>query len=369
MAEKENYDHPVYKHVKDIKDADAVAWAFVNKNKMVQFPFKFPEVGPDEIRINTLYAGLCQSDVHTVREIWGPCMYPMAPGHEIIGDVAIVGSNVKDFKKGDLVGFGTLRDCCEKCEYCLKGKENLCRGVPEVFTYGKYWGGYATAMQQPAKFFFKLPPGFKLEKGAPLFCAGITTFYPLEKFLKPEMKVCGVIGCGGLGHMAIQFLHKLGHEVVAFTTSENKKDLLKKLGADKIVISKDDEQMKAAATTIDFMVNTIPSNNTNFNRYISCIKRGGKLIQVGMPAFDDEMRINVNTLVGCEIEILGSCVGPRKPTDKMVDFCAKNDVYPICEEFPFEKMPEAFEKLEHGRPFFRCVVNMKDFAEKNGLKK
>ena len=146
MAEKENYDHPVYKHVKDIKDADAVAWAFVNKNKMVQFPFKFPEVGPDEIRINTLYAGLCQSDVHTVREIWGPCLYPMAPGHEIIGEVAIVGSNVKDFKKGDLVGFGTLRNCCEKCEYCVKGKENLCRGVSEVFTYGKYWGGYATAM-------------------------------------------------------------------------------------------------------------------------------------------------------------------------------------------------------------------------------
>ena len=244
-------------------------------------------------------------------------------------EVSIVGSNVKDFKKGDLVGFGTLRDCCGKCEYCLKGKENLCRGVSDVFTYGKYWGGYATAMQQPAKFFFKLPTGFKLEKGAPLFCAGITTYYPLEKFLKPDMKVCGVIGCGGLGHMAIQFLHKLGHEVVAFTTSANKKDLLTKLGANKIVISTDEAQMKAAATTIDFMVNTIPSNNTNFNKYITCIKRGGKLIQVGMPAFDDEMRINVNMLVGCEIEILGSCVGPRKPTDKMVDFCNKNDVYPI----------------------------------------
>ena len=298
-----------------------------------------------------------------------PVCIQLLLGHEIIGEVSKVGSNVKDFKKGDLVGFGTLRDACEKCRFCKNGQEELCRDVKEPFTYGYYWGGYATAVQQPAEFFFHLPQGFDLAKGAPLFCAGITTFYPLEKFLKPEMKVCGVIGCGGLGHMAIQFLHKLGHQVVAFTTSENKKDLLKKLGADKIVISKDEEQMKAAATTIDFMVNTIPSNNTNFNKYISCIKRGGKLIQVGMPAFDDEMRINVNMLVSCEIEILGSCVGPRKPTDKMVDFCAKNDVYPIVEEFPFEKMPEAFEKLENGRPFFRCVVNMKDFAEKNGLKK
>ena len=126
--------------------------------------------------------------------------------------------------------------------------------------------------------------------------------------------------------------------------------------------------MKEAETTIDFMINTIPTN-TNFNRFIKCIKRGGKLIQVGMPAFDDEMKINVNMLVSSEIEIMGSSVGPREPIKKMVDFCAKNDIYPICEEFPFEKMPEAFEKLEHGRPFFRCVVNVKDFAEKNGLKK
>ena len=169
--------------------------------------------------------------------------------------------------------------------------------------------------------------------------------------------------------MAIKFLHKLGHEVVDFKTSVNKKDLLTKLGVDKIIISIDEEQMKAAATTIDFMVNIIPSNNTNFNNYITCIKRGGKLIQVGIPAYDDELRNNVNMLVGCEIEILGSCFEPRKPTDKMVDFCNKNDVYPIVEEFPFEKMPEAFEKLEHGRRFFRCVVKLKDFAEKNGLKK
>ena len=365
---EEKYDHPVYKHVDNIKDADGVAWAFVNKEKMVQFPFKFPEIAPDEIRINTFYAGLCQSDVHTVREIWGPCQYPIAPGHEIIGEVSLVGANVKDFKKGDLVGFGTMRDCCEECEYCKNGRENLCRAKPEIFTYGKYWGGYATAMQQPAKFFFHLPEGFKLEKAAPLFCAGITTYYPLEKFLKPEMKMTGVIGCGGLGHMAIQFLHKMGHKVTAFTTSEKKRELLTKLGADVIVISKDEKQMKAAINTIDFLINTIP-NDVPFDPYVMCLKRGGKLVQVGMPAVSDQMKINVNLIVACEIEIMGSCVGPRVPIKTMLDFCSKNDVYPIVEEYPFEKMPEAFEKLEHGNPYFRCVVNMKDFAEKNGLKK
>ena len=363
----EKYEHEIYKHC-DIKEADGVAWAFVNKDKMVQFPFKFPEIGPDEIRVNVLYAGLCQSDVHTVREVWGPCKYPIAPGHEIVGEVSLLGKNVKGFKKGEIVGFGTQRDCCEKCKYCKKGKENLCRDIKDNFTYGFYWGGYATAMQQPAKFYFHLPEGFKYEKAAPLFCAGITTFYPMEKYLTDDIKTTGVLGCGGLGHMAIQFLHKMGKHVTAFTTSEKKIDLLKKLGADKVVISTDPAQMKAATGSIEFLINTVP-NDIDFNPYVFCVERGGKFIQVGMPAANDSLKVNINGFVVNEIEIIGSVVGPRQPINKMLDFCNKNDVYPIVEEFPFEEMPKAFDKLENGRPFFRCVVNMKDFAEKNGLRK
>ena len=360
----ENYEHPLYQHC-NIKDADGVAWAFINSNKMIKFPFKFPEISPDEIRINVFYVGLCQSDVHTIREVWGPCQFPIVPGHEIIGEVSLLGSNVKDFKKGEIVGFGTMRDCCEKCKFCKKGKENLCPDGD--FTYGLYWGGYSTAMQQPSKFFFHLPKGFKIEKAAPLFCAGITTFYPIEKYLTEEIKTCGVIGCGGLGHMAIQFLHKMGKNVTAFTTSEKKVDLLKQLGADKVIISSDSSQMKAAAGSIEFLINTIP-NDIDFQPYISCIERGGKFIQVGMPSDNDFLKLNINTLVVNEIEIIGSMVGPRHSINKMVEFCNKNDIYPIVEEHPFEEMPKAFEKLEHGRPFFRCVVNVKDFAEKNGLK-
>ena len=171
-----------------------------------------------------------------------------------------MGKNVKDFKKGEIVGFGTERDCCEKCKFCLKGKENLCIGCPNISTYGLYWGGYATAMQQPAKFYFHLPKGFKYEKAAPLFCAGITTYYPLEKYLTTDIQYTGVVGCGGLGHMAIQFLHKMGKHVTAFTTSDKKKELLTKLGADKIIISKDPKQMKEAAGSIEFLINTIPNN-------------------------------------------------------------------------------------------------------------
>jgi len=361
----ENLGHPLYKFC-DIKEADGVAWAFINKTKMIQYPFKFPEIASDEIRINVLYVGLCQSDVHTVREVWGPCQYPIAPGHEIIGEVSLVGNDVKDFKKGEIVGFGTMRDCCENCKYCKKGKENLC--LDGDFTYGLYWGGYATAMQQPAKFYFHLPEGFKYEKAAPLFCAGITTFYPMERFLNDEINTTGVIGCGGLGHMAIQFLHKMGKHVTAFTTSEKKIDLLKKLGADKIIISTDPKQMKSAAGTIEFLINTIP-NDIDFQPYIACIEKGGKFVQVGMPSDNDNLKLNINQLVVNEIQVIGSIVGPRHSINKMLDFCNKNDVYPIVEEYQFEEMPQAFEKLENGRPFFRCVVNMKDYAEKNGLRK
>ena len=363
---KETYEHPLYKKC-DIKEADGVAWAFVNKDKMVQFPFKFPEIAADEIRVNVLYAGLCQSDVHTVRETWGPCKYPMAPGHEIIGEVSLVGKDVKDFKKGEVVGFGTMRDCCNKCKFCKKGEENLCRDG-DNFTYGLHWGGYATAMQQPARFFFHLPKGFKYEKAAPLFCAGITTYYPMEKYLTDDIKTTGVIGCGGLGHMAIQFLHKMGKHVTAFTTSDKKIDLLKKLGADKVVISTKPEEMKAAQGTIEFLINTVP-NDIDFQPYVLCVERGGKFVQVGMPAATDFLKLNINLLVVNAIDVVGSIVGPREPIKRMVDFCSKKDVYPIVEEYPFEEMPKAFEKLENGRPHFRCVVNMKDFAAKNGLKK
>ena len=363
----ELYDHPFYQKC-DIKEADGVAWAFVNKDKMVQIPFKFPEIAPDEIRVNVLYTGLCQSDVHTVRETWGPCNFPIAPGHEIIGEVSLLGEEVKDFKKGELVGFGTMRDCCEDCKFCKKGKENLCIGGGENFTYGLYWGGYATAMQQPSKFYFHLPKGFKLEKASPLFCAGVTTYYPIEKFLTDDIQTTGVIGCGGLGHMAIQFLHKLGKHVTVFTTSEKKKELLKQLGADKIIISTDPKQMKEASQSIEFLINTIPSN-IDFEPYVECIESGGKFVQVGMPAQNDTLKLNINNLVEREIEIVGSIVGPRHTINKMIDFCAKNDVYPIVEEYSFEDLPKAFEKLEHGRPHFRCVVNVRDYAEKNGLKK
>ena len=159
------YEYSLYKYVPEEKDEDAVAWVWLNKNKFVKFPFKFPPLRPKELRANILYLGICHSDVLTVREGWGPYQYPLAPGHEIIAEVSEIGSEVKNQKKGELVGFDTLR-------FCKEGLEELCRAVKDPFTYGTYLGGYSTTLQQPADFFFHLPEGFDLAKGAPLFCAG-----------------------------------------------------------------------------------------------------------------------------------------------------------------------------------------------------
>ena len=368
MVEPEKYDHEIYKHCEE-KDADGIAWAFVNKQKMVKFPFKFPAVGPKELRANILYAGLCHSDVLTVRELWGPTTFPLAPGHEIIAEVSQVGSEVKNFKKGDLVGFGTMRDCCEKCDNCKEGKEEICTAEGEHFTYGKYWGGYATAIQQPADFFFHLPEKFDLARGAPLFCAGVTTYFPMEKFLKPSMKKTAVVGIGGLGHVAIKFLKSLGHEVTAFTSTPSKIDMIKQLGADNVVVSTDPKQMAAVADTFKFIINTLPIKD-GFADYLHCTAPGGVFVQVGLPSvYDEGLKFPPAEIVIKEVMIVGSCVGPRQVIKNMLPLCVEKDIYPIVEEFDFEDFPKAFDKLENGKPHFRCVVNVKDWAEKHGFKK
>ena len=212
---------------------------FCQQRKLVKFPFKFPALGAKEIRANVLYTGLCHTDVLVGRAIWGETIFPIAPGHEIIGEVSQVGSEVSDFKKGDLVGFGTIRYCCNDCKNFKKDHEELCLGGGDHYTYGRYWGGYATAIQQPADFFFHLPEKFDLVKGSPLFCAGVTTYYPMEKYLTPDMKKTAVIGIGGLGHVAVKFLKKLGYDVTSFTSNEKKIDMIKELGADHVVVSTD----------------------------------------------------------------------------------------------------------------------------------
>lgn len=367
--EKEHYEHDLYKYTEDKKNADAVAYAFLNKEKMIFFPYKQPHLDADEIRANVLYAGLCLSDSKHGRAKWGGSLYPLAPGHEIIAEVSEVGTEVKDFKKGDKVAFGTMRHCCGKCRYCLEGKEPLCTETgtkrKEKFTYNYQWGGYSTQLQQPASFFFKLPKNLKIEKAAPLLCAGITVYAPIKKYAKKGMKTA-VIGIGGLGHLALQFLHKMGYEVDAITTSKDKEKFIKELGADRVINSTDPSELAKVQGSYDLIINTSPTSK-NFEEMLLLTARSGFFIQVGAPSIDEKVSFIVNTLILNEIVLTGSVVGSRDAVREMLEFCSEKDIYPIVEEFPFEEFPKAFDKLENGKPIFRCVVDCGKYSKANGL--
>jgi len=349
--------HPTYKFV-DEKDANASAWVFTDpKGDMQKVSVQFPDVKPDELRIQVTYVGLCHSDLHTVRQDWGPCHYPIAPGHEVVGTITHVGSDVKDYKIGENVGFGCQRECCDKCEPCKIDFEQLCTStnLEQKWTYGeKYWGGYASLLQQPAKFFFKIPESLPQEKVPPLFCAGVTTYAPIARHCKPGQEVA-VLGIGGLGHMAVMYAKAWGCKVTGFTSSKDKEEFIKKLGADRVVVT-NTETLKQEAGKYDVVLNTLPSGE-NLNAYISLAKMMGTFVQLGVPAFSEPVHLNLGILPFTHINLTGSGIGSRKEIREMLEFSAKHNIVPMCEEFDFENFPKAFDRLENGKPLFRCVVN------------
>lgn len=363
----EHFEHELYKHCEE-KDADAVAWAFTNKSTFVKFPYKHTTLLPNEIRANVLYAGLCLSDSLHCRANWGPCSYPVAPGHEIIAEVAELGSDVKDFTVGEKVAFGTLRYSCNECKFCKLGRESLCQGkAEELYTYGKHFGGYSTTLQQPASHFFHLPSNLDIAKSAPLLCAGITVYSPMLKYLKPGMNTA-VIGIGGLGHLAVQFMHQMGHKVTAITTTKSKKDSIFALGASDLIDINEEKELNANQGKFDFIINTAPTNK-NFDKLFGLTAQAGFFVQVGVPDGSQQpLTIGAGTLVVKEITLVGSLVGSRPDIVSMLQLCADKNIYPINEEFAFEDFDKAFDRLENGKPIYRCTVNVHEYAKKN-LKK
>jgi len=371
MAEKNQYSHKHYTYVKDEKEADAVAWAFLNKDEMVKFPHKFEELPEDQIRVNITHTGLCHSDVLTARSLWGPANYPIVPGHEIIGTVSRVGKAVKNLKVGDRVGYGPFRDCCEQCRHCEAGRTNLCVGVPadEKGIYAAYWGGYTTSTQHPARLAFKIPEALPSDKAPPLLCAGVTVHAPLARYAKPGDRVA-VLGIGGLGHLAVMYAHKFGCRVTAFSSSAGKEKLIKDLGADEVVSSTDPEVLKKHASSYDVIINTLSTNdNKVFGLYLNMTDGQGTFVQVGAPPISESFSLLAFQLIAKNIAFVGSMVGSVKETKDMLDFSARHNILPMCEHFEFEDFPKAFDTLENGRPKFRCVVNVENYAKKHNLHK
>jgi len=349
--------HPNYKFVSE-QEADATAWVFTDpKQGMTKVHIKMPELQANDVRIKVTYAGLCHSDIHTVRGDWGPCSYPIAPGHEVVGEVTHVGPDVKDFKLGDKVGFGCIRKVCGTCKACTNGAEQLCisQEIGQKYTYGpEFWGGYASHMQQPADWFFKIPANLPESKIPPLFCAGVTLYAPIARHAKPGQEVA-VLGVGGLGHMGVQYAKAWGCKVTAFTSSKGKEEFIKKLGADRIVVSSP-ETLQQEAGKYDLVLNTLPTVD-DFNSYVGLTSVLGTFVQLGVPAFEKPANFNPAVVLFGQINYTGSGVGSRKETQEMLDFSAKHNIVPLCEEFDYEKFPEAFDRLENGKPIFRCVVD------------
>lgn len=298
---------------------------------------------------------------------WNTPKYPLVPGHEIIAQVSILGQDVKDFKVGEIVAFGVVRDCCHQCKFCMGGKETLCIKLnrEEKCTYGTYWGGWATAIQHPAEFFFKLPQDIDLKRACSIPCAGCTVYDPIKTYIKPGDK-CAVVGIGGLGHWAIKLLLHFGFEVTAITHTKEKKPDILALGCKEIVMIDDKDKLSEYKLKFDFIINTLPTAEY-FNEIMALCAPECKYIMVGIPKFTETLDLDFKTLIFNNINLVAILNGSRSLTNELFELCYKQKIYADIEEYSFEDFPKAIEKLENGSPRFRCIVNVVDFSKKCGF--
>jgi len=341
------------------EESNTACWGVTEaKGPLKRLYFKLPPLEDDEVRIKVLHAGLCHSDCFKVNEEWGPNFtFPLVPGHEIIAEIEKVGKNVKNFKPGDLVAYGVFRDCCGECEFCRVGNDQLCCNTPYKGTYDPHLGGYSTHMHVKASFVFHLPGGIPKHKAAPILCAGTTVFSPLKRWGKPGIR-CGIIGIGGLGHMALQFASKMGLHVIAISSSTSKEKEARQLGARDFVCSKNEADFKKLMTTekCDLILNTafIP----DLTNYLYCVKSGGTFIQVAAPELNKPIIFNNLDLVVGQKVFTGSAVGSRKEVEDTLKFCDKFNVCPVVENYPWNEFPKAYKRLADGLPRYRCVVDV-----------
>lgn len=323
---------------------------------------------PKDVQIDILFCGVCHSDLHTVRNEWNDAIYPVVPGHEILGKVIAVGNAVTAFKVGDMAAVGCMVDTsCGTCSSCKERMEQYCEKGGIVFTYNgrdKYdqsvtYGGYSTQIVVDEKFVFHVPKEFK-EKDypgiAPLLCAGITTYSPLRHWKVGKGSYVGVVGLGGLGHMAIKQAHAMGAHVVLFTTSPGKAQDAKRLGASDMVLSKDQGEMDKWARRLDFILNTVAAPH-NLDLYLNLLKRDGTLCLVGVPAFPHPSP-SVRSLILGRRQLAGSLIGGTAETQEMLDFCAKHQITSDVEIISIQKINEAYERMLKGDVKYRFVIDL-----------
>ncbi len=321
--------------------------------KLTPHQYELPTIGNEEVEIKIHYCGICHSDMSMRNNDWGNSQFPFIPGHEIVGEVITLGDSVKNLKVGDHVGLGWFSESCMHCYQCLDGSHHLC-GVKEQTIVGRN-GGFADYVRCHWSWAIPLPEGTDLSKAGPLLCGGITVFNPIIMAgVKPTDRV-GVIGIGGLGHMAVKFLNKWGCEVTAFSSNPDKKESILKMGAHRVVNSREPGAMKEIQGKLDFILNT--TNVTlDWPAYLRTLAPKGTLHTVG--GVLEPMKIPAFSLIGGEKSVAGSPLGSPALTRTMLDFCVRHDIYPTVEEFPLDQVNEAFDHLENGKARYRIVLKV-----------
>ncbi len=344
--------------------AKAIGYAAYDPKKpLAPFDFERREPGPEDVQIEILYCGVCHSDLHQARDEWGNSAFPMVPGHEIVGRVTKVGSGVTKFKAGDLAGVGCLVDSCRTCPDCQQDLEQYCNdstytyNSPDKKNPGKStYGGYSNLIVVDQHFVLKVSDKLDLAAVAPLLCAGITTYSPLRHWkVGPGMKV-GIVGLGGLGHMGVKFAHAFGAHTVLFTTSANKVEDAKRLGADEVVISKNADEMQQHAESFDFILNTVAAPH-NLDAFTGLLKRDGTMCLVGVPDSPHPSPA-VGNLIFKRRALAGSLIGGLRETQEMLDFCAEHDIVSDIEMIDIQEINEAFDRMQKSDVKYRFVIDL-----------
>lgn len=332
------------------------------ESALAPFSFERRELRPNDVAMEILYCGVCHSDLHMARNDWNWSVYPLVPGHEIIGRVTAIGGEVTRYTVGDSVAVGCMVDSCQHCDQCHKGEEQLCReGMTMTYagrdriTQDITQGGYSKHLVVRQEFVLRVPDGLDLARAAPLLCAGITTYSPLRTWnVGPGSRV-GVIGLGGLGHMAVKLASGLGaHVTVLSRTSDKKKDALA-LGADRLLVSSDQDAMAKAGSSFDLIIDTVPVKH-DINPYMPLLDIDGTLVLVGQVGPLGEPS-TVPLLLGRR-RVAGSPIGGIAETQELLDFCARKNILPECETIGMDQINDAFKRMERADVRYRFVIDM-----------
>jgi len=333
------------------------------KVPLAPFEFEQREARADDVVIDVMYCGVCHSDLHQARNDWGFSTYPLVPGHEVVGRVAKVGKNVTKFKVGDYAGIGCMVDSCRTCSPCEKGLEQYClEGNTQTYNsvdrhdHMPTYGGYSKSIVASESFVLRMPEGIDLKAAAPLLCAGITTWSPLRHWNITKGSKVGVVGLGGLGHMALKLANALGAEVTLFTRSAGKAEDARRLGAHHIVVSTDEAQMAATHGEFDLSIDTVPYVH-DINPYMPTLNIDGTLVFVGFLG-DISPMLNTLSMILGRRSVAGSCIGGIAETQEMLDFCAKHNIGSDIEMINMPDINDAYERMLKSDVKYRFVIDM-----------